>query len=81
MDLDSLRNILETKLGMKVVLRYKSIFRGRQILKVEGEKLIQAIYIKLCQTNFKKNFNNIIAIHRRKVSGFDDGRKIRFFQI
>ena len=34
--------------------------------------------MKLSQTNFKKNFNNIMAIYGRKVSSFNDSRKIRF---
>ena len=33
----------------------------------------------MSQNNFKKNFNNIIKIHRRIVSSLKNSRKIRFF--
>jgi len=40
MDLYEIRDILENKLNYKVGIRYKSIYQGKQVLKVEGEKLI-----------------------------------------
>ena len=39
-DLYEIRDILENKLNYKVGIRYKSIYQGKQVLKVEGEKLI-----------------------------------------
>ena len=64
---------------MKVGSRYKAIYCRRQILKVKGEKQIQAFHIELDMNNFKSNFNNLVIIYNRKVSGFEDGRKMRFF--
>ena len=58
-------------------IRYKAIYQGRQIPKVEGKKQIQVFYIKLNISNFKSNFNNLVMIYRRKVLGFEDGRKMR----
>ena len=53
--------------------------RGRQIPKIEGEKLAQALHIELNMNNFKNILNKIIAIYRRKTSGFNDRRKMNFF--
>ena len=57
MDMEALRDILEDTLNFKVGIRYKAIFRGKQALKVEGERLIQALHVEMEMKNFKRDFN------------------------
>ena len=79
MDMSELCNRIEEKLNVKVSIRFKTIYRGQKIPKVEGEKPVQAFYVKLELRNFKINFNNIVAIFGRTTSGFDDRYKMHFF--
>ena len=57
---------------------YKVIHKGRQIPKIEGEKLVQVLYIELDINNFKNNFNKIITVYRKKISDFKNRRKMYF---
>ena len=38
MDMEEIRDELEERLGFKVGVRYKAIFRGRKIPRVEGKR-------------------------------------------
>ena len=79
MDIYKISDILETKLNTKVGIRYKSIYHGKQVMKVEGEKPIQAIYVELEIKGFRANLNNLVVVYGRSMSEFEDECKIRFF--
>ena len=55
MDMKEIRDELEDRLGFKVRVRYKAIFRGRQIPRVEGERPVQAVHIEISMLNFQRN--------------------------
>ena len=40
MDIEELKDILEAKLNIKVSIRYKAIYKVKQVLKVEGDNLV-----------------------------------------
>ena len=65
---------------MQVGLRYKTIFRGKQGPKGSNNRIpIKGIHIKLDKTNFARDFYKVIERYGRSKSGFQDGRRMRFW--
>ena len=57
MNLERLIDIIEKKLeGIKIRLRYNTIYRSKQVVTWETNKLVKAIHIELDLVNFKENF-------------------------
>ena len=81
MDLPRLQGVIEEKIyPIKVGLRYKAVFRGRQVEDNNtASKRVRAIHIDLDLQNFHNNFKTIMGVYGRSVSGFDDGTKMRLF--
>ena len=60
-------------------MRYKTIFRRKQVRKDPKEKLVAAIHVELNLENFQKNFVKLMSVFSRKTSSFKDGHKMRFW--
>ena len=78
MDLDQLQTEIEEELGVKIGLRYKVIFRGRNKEDRNNKRAIRAIHIDLDTKNFTRNFNKYMEKYGQSKTGFKNRRRMRF---
>ena len=80
MNLEELKDIIKDKLrGIKVGVRYKIIFRGKQAPGDKKEvKPIRAIHLEIRYNKVQKDFQRIMERYGRLKSGFTHRRKMRF---
>ena len=75
MDLDVLKTVMEKAIGCNVGLRWKPIAGTRN----EGNGPVRAIHIEVDATYYHKALKLLSTTFGKGVSGFKDGRKMRFF--
>jgi len=80
MDLERLRDAIEAQLDdVKVGLCYKAIYRGRTAQYPPGMgAVVKAIHVDLDLKDFQSDFQQLMEKFGRSVSGFNNGRKMRF---
>jgi len=81
MNLQRLKEKIELKIAsIKVGLRYKAVYCGRQIEDLNmASKKDTAIYINLDLDTFQNNFKIVIEIYGRSVLSFNNRTKMRLF--
>ena len=61
-DLEVLKDEIESQAQMKVGLWYKSIYQGKIVAEVENKLIVRAIHMELEAENFNRNFKKIVSI-------------------
>ena len=74
MDVEVMKTIIENAIGQKVGLRYRPI-----VGTYDKGLPVRAIHVELDRRQFYKGLNKLSEIYGKSTSGFQDGRKIRFF--
>ena len=79
MNLEALKEAIKgVILGVQIGLRYKAIFREKQLQYNSKEKPMSVIHVELNLNQFQKNFNLLISKFSKIISDFKDRRKMRF---
>ena len=77
MDLESLKYLIKKETGIPVGLRYKVVYRGKQVEQLNNITKVRVIHLEINTKNFNTNFQKLMAVCGRSKLEFRDRRRIR----